>query len=88
MIYVAIAGAIWGALAILFLDLTEPVSTIVIVSMLIGLSTGAAITYASYPLAYWIFALMVKGTLLAVLVLSGLEAGLAASPVILVAFLA
>jgi len=70
-------GALWGAAAILFLDLDDALNVVVIVSIIAGLSSAGAATTASSPTSFYGFFLTSYVPMMGVFLAQGSEIGVA-----------
>ncbi|MGD8590131.1 MAG: hypothetical protein PVG22_14995, partial [Chromatiales bacterium] len=70
-------GLIWGAACILLLNMNDPVSVVVIGTVILSLNAGSASTTASYPPSFYAFAASTLVPLLWVAIGSGTPMGFA-----------
>ena len=70
-------GLIWGTACILFLNMSDPVSVVVIGTVILSLNAGSASTTASYPPSFYAFAASTLMPLLWVSIESGTPMGYA-----------
>jgi len=72
---IGLHGLVWGGAAILFLDPGQPVSLIMITTILAGMGVTGVVVFASYPLAFITFIVPVFTSLFTVLLLRGGKVG-------------
>ena len=80
-------GLAWGALPMVFLEPSHPISFVAITLVLIGLGIGASIIYAYHPLSYLCLAIPKLGLLSFTLFRNGDDIGIALGAMVLFAFL-
>jgi signal transduction histidine kinase/CheY-like chemotaxis protein len=84
IILTTLFGLIWGTSSFLFLDLNEPVSVIVIVTLIVALNSGAASSLASNPPSFYAFAATTFVPTIWILITSGTTTGIALAVLTLV----
>jgi signal transduction histidine kinase/CheY-like chemotaxis protein len=74
---ISLFALIWGAASILFLDMSDPVRVVVIVTVIVSVNAGSASTTASYPASFYAFAAITYVPTIWILIASGTATGIA-----------